>query len=217
MRIPAALLLPVLLFAAATPAAARTANGNEFALYYSEAKTPAARADLLREAKDNPHFFRYLQIISIRTGTTNDAECVHITAFEPSSLMDVTFTITAPVSLKTLRTAPESGPGEAIAITGRVLSVDEKRNAIVLGETLVRHKDRLSPAVGKELLCEVTPNGTFYSFTGGGKEVNLTYQDRDLLRHQSEIISKQGKKGWSDFLEAELAKRNAARAQEGQK
>ena len=41
--------LPLLLLAAATPAAARTANGNEYALYYTEAKTPAARADLLRE------------------------------------------------------------------------------------------------------------------------------------------------------------------------
>ncbi|MFO1492459.1 MAG: hypothetical protein U1F87_16485 [Kiritimatiellia bacterium] len=211
MKLPACLALLVL---AALPAAALTSNGNEFALYYSEAKTPAARAELLKDAQDRPHTFRYLQIMTIEYGTTNDTDCVFITAFEPSSLLDVSFMVTAPVSLKILRADPETKPGDAIAITGRITRFDEKRNSILLGETLVRHKDRLSPAVGKELMCEVTPNGVFYSFTGGGKEVNLTYQDRDLLSHQSEILDKQGKKAWSDFLEAELARRKAARAKE---
>ena len=136
MKLPACLALLVL---AALPAAAVTSNGNEFALYYSEAKTPAARAELLQDAKDRPHTFRYLQIMAIEYGTTNDTDCVFITAFEPSSLLDVSFMVSAPVSLKILRADPETKPGDAIAITGRITRIDEKRNAILLGETLVRH------------------------------------------------------------------------------
>ena len=44
---------------------ADTRNGNDFALYFSEAKSRQEQADLFSDAKGNPHYFRYLQIMEI--------------------------------------------------------------------------------------------------------------------------------------------------------
>ena len=205
-------LLPILLLVIsfAGVAAAKTANGNDFALYYSEAKTEEDRQWLIDEAKGNAHFFRYLQILEMEEIEENGAYGVKIIAFEPASLMDVSFTVTKRESLKLLRSDPESVPGKAIAVTGKFVEIDS--NCIYLDPVIVRHKDRLSPAIGKELLCEVSPTATFYSFTGGDHEVNVTYKDRDLLQHRDKVMSQGGKQGWCDFLTAELAKRNKARA-----
>jgi len=193
-------------------AEARTSNGNDLALYASEAKSDTDRKALFEEAKGRPHYFRYLQIMDMAEGKTNGYPFVRITAFEPSSYMDVKLTVTKRVSLKILSDAPKSGIGDAIAVTGRITLIDWNENAIHLRPVIVRHKDRLSPVIGKELLCEVDPGATFYSFTGGGKEVNLTYKDRDLLRFKDDILGKSGKKGWANFLEKELARREKARA-----
>jgi hypothetical protein len=204
--------LPILLIAAcfAGVATAKTSNGNDFALYYAEAQTEEDKQFLFDDAKGRPHFFRYLQILEMEEVEENGSYAVKITAFEPASLMDVTFTVTKRESLKLLRSDPESVPGKAIAVTGKVVEI--YRNSISLNPVIVRHKDRLSPAIGKELLCEVSPTATFYSYTGGDHEVNVTYKDRDLLQHKNAVIAKSGKQGWCDFLTAEVAKRNKARA-----
>ena len=101
------------------PAAARTSNGNDFALYFSEAKDEAGRKELLDEAKGRPHFFRYLQIMEMEESKIEGRTMVRITAFEPASLMDVRFTVTKVVSLAMLRKDPVSKKGEAIAVTGK--------------------------------------------------------------------------------------------------
>jgi len=206
--------LPLLFALLAAPAAASTPNGNDFALYLTEAQTPAAAQVLVSEATGRPHFFRYLQVIEMDAVYTNGIDAVRIKAFEPSSYMDVSFTVSKPVSLRILRESPATQPGAAIAVTAKVNAVDIAGNTIFLDAVIVRHKDRLSPARGKELICEVDPRATFYSYTGGKQIVNLTYKDRDLIRHKDRIVSERGKQGWADFLTAELTKRNAARAAE---
>ncbi len=206
----------VLAACAAGTAAARTSNGNEFALYYSEAGTDAERNAVFDEAKGRPHFFRYLQIMEIETVTNKQGRiAIHITAFEPSSLMDVVFTVDKPVSLSKIIDAPVSKLGDAVAVTGRVVEADKKKNTIRLDPVIVRHKDRLSPAAGKEMHYETNPDGKFYSFTDGPRPINLSYRDRDLLQHRDAILDGQGPKAWCEFLERELKRRKEERAKTG--
>ena len=202
----------LILGTAALPAMAKTSNGNDFALYYIEARTDLERKELLDEARGRPHFFRYLQIMEIEKGAKDGRSFIAIRAFEPASYMDVKFYVSKRVSLSKLSEAPVSTLGDAIAVTGVIKSVAD--NTITLSPVIVRHKDRLSPKRGKELLCEVDPGATFYSYTGGKKAVSLTFKDRDLLQHRDRVLAKGGKQGWADFLTVELAKRQKVRAAE---
>ena len=206
---PRHLVLAALLAAAsmASVAKAETSNGNDFALYYSEAKTPAERSKLLEEHKGRPHLFRYLQVMEIEE---KNGRAFDITAFEPSSLMDVRFVVTKTESLKKLREEPATKRGDAVALTGVVMGIAS--NTIFLNPVIIRHKDILTPKRGKEMLYEVDASATFYSFTGGERPVSLTYQDRDLLQYEAQIKARDGKKGWAEFLEREVAKRKAERA-----
>ncbi len=207
----------LLLSLLALPAAARTSNGNDFALYFSEARDDRDRRDLLDEARGRPHFFRYLQIMNLEETTMDGRKAVRITAFEPASLMDVRFTVTKPVSLALLRKHPVTTLGSALAVTGKVVDADDETNTITLGETIVRHKDRLSPKRGKELLCEVDPEAVFYNYTAGSRPVTLTYKDRDLIRHKKRIVAGKGPDGWVEFLEKEVARRDRERKAERSK
>jgi hypothetical protein len=193
------------------PAAARTSNGNDFALYLSEARSATERQKVLDEARNRPHFFRYLQVMEMRTAEVDGAEVVQVTAFEPASRMDVKFTVALPLSLALLREEPATKIGDAIAVTGIVTGADRDQNTITLGQTIVRHKDRLSPKIGKELLCEVNPGAVFYNYTAGRRPVSLTYKDRDLIHLQQQIVAEKGPDGWVEFLERELARRNQER------
>jgi hypothetical protein len=209
------LLIALLLIACQVPAAARTSNGNDFALSFSTAKDDAGRKALLSEALGRPHFFRYLQIMEMETRETDGRTVVTITAFEPSSLMDVRCTVTQEVSLALLRHEPVTKKGSAIAVTGLLLHVDTKKNFIQLGDSIVRHKDRLSPTLGKELLCEVNPDAVFYSYTAGSRPVTLTYQDRDLIHEMDRVVAASGPNGWVEFLEKEVARRKQERQSAG--
>ena len=196
---------------------AATSNGNEFALAFVEAKNPAARKAVVDDAQGRPHFFRYLQIMELEAVKEEGRDGVRITAFEPSSYLDVKFTVMMTVSLSLLKADPVSKVGDAIAVTGRLIGFDPKQNAIVLESTIVRHKDRLSPKVGKELLGEVNPGATFYSYTEGPRPVKLEFRDRDLLVHRDKVLAEGGPKGWMEFLEKEIAKRKQQRAAGGAK
>lgn len=205
-------LLAALASTLLAPALARTSNGNDFALAFAEARDDAERKALLAEALNRPHFFRYLQIMEIGAATAPDGTAaVRITAFEPASLMDVRFTVSMPVSLALLRQDPPSKVGDALAVTGVVTGADHAKNTIELGQTIVRHKDRLSPKLGKEMLCEVDPGAVFYNYTAGSRPVTLTWRDRDLIRHKERILAEKGPDGWVEFLEQELARRNKQR------
>ena len=54
--------------------------------------------DLFNDARGRPHFFRYLQIMEMEDHASTGGG-VAITAFEPSSYMDVKFVVTKRVSL----------------------------------------------------------------------------------------------------------------------
>ena len=206
-------LLFVALFLAFIPVVrAVTSNGNEFALAMSEAKTPAARKAVLDDAMGRPHFFRYLLIMEMQPVTEEGRAGFKFTAFEPSSYTDVIFTITMPVSLSILKSDPVTKVGDAIAVTGKLAGIDPGKNGILLGETIVRHKDRLSPKMGKELLGEVNPGATFYSYTEGPRPIKLEFRDRDLLANRDKIMAAGGPKAWVEFLETEIAKRKQQRA-----
>ena len=212
MKIRDAFLPTTLALALGFSAQAATSNGNDFALALTEAKTSAAKKAVLDDAQGRPHFFRYLQIMEMEPVTEDGRAGVKITAFEPASYMDVKFTVTMPVSLALLKVEPASKVGDAIAVTGKMLGIEPGKNTILLGETIVRHKDRLSPAIGKELLSEVNPGATFYSYTEGPRPVKLEYRDRDLLANRDEVLAKGGPKAWAEFLEKEIARRKAQRA-----
>ena len=207
-----ALLSATLLLALARGASAATSNGNDFALAYLEAKTPAAKKAVLDDAQGRPHYFRYLQIMEMQPVTEDGRAGVRITAFEPASYMDVTFSITMPVSVAMLKADPASKVGDAIAVTGKLSGIEPGKNTILLGETIMRHKDRLSPKMGKELLGEVNPGATFYSYTEGPRPIHLEFRDRDLLANRDKIIAEGGPKAWAEFLEKEIAKRKPERA-----
>ncbi len=208
MTIRRAALNLLALAALAGPAAAATSNGNDFALYLSEAKTPQERRQLFDDAKGRPHYFRYLQIMQMET---KEGGGIDITAFEPASLMDVRFIVVKPVSREMLRMEPASKVGDAIAVTGVISGLSS--NTLLLNPVIVRHKDILHPKRGKELMCDIDPTATFYSFTGGKRPVSLTMKDRDLLQYRDAVIAKEGRDGWGEFLERELAKREKARAE----
>ena len=207
-----ALLLAMLLLVLPTGAQAATSNGNDFALAFTEAKTPPAKKAVLDDAQGRPHFFRYLQIMEMQPVQEEGRPGVRITAFEPSSYMDVKFTVVMPVSLAMLREEPASKVGDAIAVTGRLVGIEPGKNTILLESTIMRHKDRLSPAIGTELLSEVSPGATFYGYTEGPRPVKLEFRDRDLLVNRDRVLAEGGPKAWTEFLEKEIAKRKAQRA-----
>ncbi|MEO6739608.1 MAG: hypothetical protein ABIP20_05100 [Chthoniobacteraceae bacterium] len=211
------LLAAALSLCIAFAARAATSNGNDFALALVEAKTSAAKKAVLDDAKDRPHFFRYLQIMEMDEVKVGEQTGVRITAFEPASYLDVKFTITMPNSLALLREDPVTQKGNAIAVTGKVLGLDPLSGAILLDQTIVRNKDRLSPKIGKELLSEISPGATFYSYTEGPRPIKLEARDRDLLQRRDEIMAKGGPKAWFEFLETEIAKRKQQRAAEAAK
>ncbi len=209
---PSSLLFAILSLALVASASAATSNGNEFALAFMEAKTPAAKKALVDDAVGRPHFFRYLQIMEMAPVTEDGRAGIKITAFEPGSFMDVKFSITMSVSLAMLRADPESKVGDAIAVTGKLTGIEPGKNVILLENTIMRSKDRLSPKMGQELLSEVKPDATFYSYTEGPRPVKLEYRDRDLLADRDRILAEGGPKGWAEYLEKEIAKRKQARA-----
>ncbi|MEO0452704.1 MAG: hypothetical protein AAFY98_01035 [Verrucomicrobiota bacterium] len=202
------LILLILFVSTVTSGLARTSNGNEFALALIEAKDPRGLNDVFEEAKGRPHFFRYLQIMEMEEVDGG----FQIVAFEPSSYLDVKFSVDKSVSLSKLKEDPRTKKGDAIAILGRVTSLEDQTNAILLDSVIVKHKDRLSPVMGKELLGEVDPGATFYSYTHGPRPVHLESRDRDLLSHRDAILKKGGPEAWTVFLETEIAKRKEARA-----
>lgn len=195
---------------AAAGASASTPNGNVFALYLSEAKNAKARTEVLNEALGKPHFFRYLRIVSLELGEDNGYPYMVLVTREPSSGLTVRFKVVKSMSLATLKEAPPSKVGDAVAVTGVVESADPEQRLIVLNPVIVRYKDRLEPKPGKELYNEVDPSGIVYSFTGGKEPVNVSKRDEDLLQYETKIIAERGKDGWAQFLLDEIAKRNKA-------
>ncbi|MEO6787540.1 MAG: hypothetical protein ABI318_15525 [Chthoniobacteraceae bacterium] len=212
-----ALLSAALSLCIALTSQAATSNGNDFALALVEAKTPSAKKAVLDDAQGRPHFFRYLQIMEMDEVKAGGNPGVRIIAFEPASYLDVKFTITMPNSLALLREDPVTEKGNAIAVTGKVLGLDPASGAILLDQPIVRNKDRLSPKIGKELLSEVNPGATFYSYTEGPRPLKLEARDRDLLQQRDKILAAGGPKAWFEFLEKEIAKRKQQRAAEAAK
>ncbi len=190
-------------------------NGNDLALYYVEARSEVERQELVEGAGRRPHLFRYLQIMEMEEVEVGRRTGIRITALEPASGLDVTFTVNQPVSLRVLRDEPVSERGRAIAVSGVIADVDPRTGTFYLDPVIVRHKDRLTPVLGRrEMLYETNDEHIFYSFSGGRELVQLSYRDRDLLRHRGRILDVQGEQAWADFLQQELSKRKQERQAE---
>jgi hypothetical protein len=130
--------------------------------------------------------------------------------------MFIKFKVVKTLSLGKLKEAPESGVGDAIAVTGNIQSVDPVKRVMVVDPVIVRYKDLLARKGGKEMLQERDSSGVVYSFTGGKEPVNLSKRDEDLVQYEEKILAERGKDGWARFLLDEIAKRDkvekAARA-----
>ena len=144
-----------------------TGNGNDLALEFASAE-PKQREAIRSEAVGKPYFFRYLKIASAEAVTRDGARAIRMATVEPSSEMTVEFEVNKSESL---RKADGLGPGDAVAVTGRVRSLGEDGARIVLDPVIVRYRDRLAPTAGKELLYEVDPSARRGSETSSGKEV----------------------------------------------
>jgi hypothetical protein len=207
----------ILVLAVCGTALGKTPNGNELALFVTEAKTEIEQRKLIVEALGQQHFFRYLRVLTLQEGETNGYPFVALTMNEPSSYMTVQCTVVKSLSLAKLKEEPVTKVGDAIALTGVVAAVDVAKRLITLGPVIVRYKDLLSPKAGKELLAERDSSSVIYSFTGGKAPVNVTKRDADLLVHEKEIVESQGKDAWAQFLLKEIAKRDKAAAAERNK
>ena len=141
-------------------------SGNDLALDFSTADE-AQQREIRRDVKGKLFFFRYLQIMDLEKCKINNMQCIKMKTAEPSSGMSVNFVVRKKVSLKK---AGSLKKGEAIAVTGRILNIGKKPDAIILEPAIVRYKDRLSPAIGKELLYEVDPSARRGTDTSSGSE-----------------------------------------------
>jgi hypothetical protein len=205
-----------LVFFLVSSSQAAVPSGNEFARDLVLEKKPALQKTMLSEALGKQYFFRYLKIVDMKEGVTNACPFISLVTREPSSGMLVTFMVVKSLSLATLREAPASGIGDAIAATGVIKRVDPVKRVIRLDPVIVRYKDLLAPKVGKEMLQERDSSAVVYSFTGGKEAVNVSKRDEDLVKFEKQIIAERGKDGWAQFLLDEIAKRDkAARAARG--
>ncbi|OGV68528.1 MAG: hypothetical protein A2283_19930 [Lentisphaerae bacterium RIFOXYA12_FULL_48_11] len=144
-------------------------NGNDLALNYVSAKTPAAKKQLIDPVLGKLHYFRYLKITEMTESTTNGFRNVFIRATEPSSSMIVEFNVLKNVSLKILDDDPKTKIGDAIGVQGRLETMGKvTTNTIVLNPVIVKHKDKFAPVRGKEFLYELDPNARMGTDTSGG-------------------------------------------------
>jgi hypothetical protein len=141
-------------------------SGNEIALEYVQGGKRQRQA-LERDLPGSLFLFRYLRITSIERGETNGVRHIAMAAVEPSSEMAVRFVVTKAVSLERADPLKE---GEAVAVRGRIESIGETTNTIVLNPVIVEYKDRLSPKQGVELLFEVDPEARKGTDTSSGEE-----------------------------------------------
>lgn len=223
------LMLAVVIFSAVA-ALAKTENGNDIALYLEEAKGDKKKfAQLVSESKGKNFYFRYLEIMDMKSGRENNRPYITLTTMEPSSYFVVQFTVVKPVSLMKLMEEPESKRGTAIAVTGQIASVDLAKEKIILNPVIVQTKDRLTPKRGREMLGEIDPSARYYSFTGAdGKPVSISYADKDILpwagienpakaaKMKEEIQAQYTKEEWAEYclnlLEQRKAGKQEARA-----
>jgi hypothetical protein len=158
--------LLVLFFALALRAVAGTDNGNTLCLDYVSANGPEQKT-IRQESSGKLYFFRYLRIDELEKGTTNGMPFVAMSTVEPSSDMVVRFTVVKSVSLGKCKDIAE---GDAIAVTGRLVSMGVPENTVLLDPVIVRYKDRSAPKIGKELLHEVDPDARRGTDTSTGEE-----------------------------------------------
>jgi hypothetical protein len=189
----------------------RTRNGNDFALALVEAPSASERARMIREGTGALYYFRYLRIRTLEEGVRDGRPYAAVRGVEPASGMEVAFTVRKTASLRLLDSEPRTEPGAAIAVTGGLKAVDVEAGTILLDPVIVRHKDRLEPKIGKELMAELDPNATYYSYTGPGGPVRLTYKDRDLLARKTEIMETEGGAAWAAYLKREIENRTGRR------
>lgn len=187
-----------------------TANGNDLALFFSEAKSDTERKALVAAAVEKQHFFRYLKITERVDSVEDRNPIVRLTTLEPSSGYSVKFIVRKTMSLEVLKRDPPCKVGDTIAVTGVVRSVDKTTKNIILNPVIVRLRDRAAPKAGKEMLYEIDPSAIVYSFTGGKFPVNVSKRDADLLSREAEIMGSRGKNGWAEYLRDEIEKRDKA-------
>lgn len=155
----------VMLMLCAAGGWARTRNGNDLALDFASADD-GEKARVSESAVGNVYFFRYLRIVDVEAGVTNRLPYVRMSTVEPASDMYVDFVVRKTESLKKVEPL---GIDDGIAVLGRVTSIGERFNAIVLDPVIVRYRDRLQPKTGKELLHEVDPDARRGTDTSTGE------------------------------------------------
>lgn len=206
-------------------AGAKTEMGNDLALYLDEAMgNKALTKELVEGSRGINYYFRYMQIMTREAGRENGRPYIKLTLMEPASYYIAKCKVIKPHSLLLLMTEPESREGDTLALTAKVESVDTDKSILYLNPVIVKAKDLAAPKRGKEMIYETHSDATVYQFTAvGGKPVNITQADRDLIpwldienpkkagKVKDAIQKSYTKEGWADYLLGELERRKTGK------
>lgn len=128
-------------------------NGNELALAWTSTNA-AGKKVIQQRAVDTLHTFRYLRVIAISNDSPSAGQITLLT-IEPSSDVEIALVITMKLSLELARTLKTN---DCVAANGRISSMGVAApNRLVVDPAVLKHKDRRSPKLSKELLHEVDP------------------------------------------------------------
>jgi hypothetical protein len=149
------LMLPFIFCAliAASARAETVRNGNELALAYSRADAPG-KAALRKESEGRLFTFRFLKILRIEPATPGSLPVY--TTREPSS--DLTVILHPQGGVVSKQVAAAVTTNDCLAVNGRLASLGNPPDTLVIDPAVLRSKDRATPKGEKELLPEIDPN-----------------------------------------------------------
>ena len=128
-------------------------NGNELALAWAT-NSDAGKQAVQKQAAGIFHTFRYLRVAAVRKDQPATG-AVTVMTIEPSSDMKVALVITKQLSLEL---AAALTTNDSVSAYGRIKSMGlDAPDLIVADPALLKHKDRATPKLTKELLHEVDP------------------------------------------------------------
>lgn len=126
-------------------------NGNELALAWS-ASNAANKPAMRQQVTGRLYTFRYLRVTAIQKDRP-DTGAMTVVTVEPSSDMQIALVLTKRLSLEL---AGNLTTNDCVAAYGRIKTIGSAgANLIEVDPAILKHKDRATPKLTKELINEV--------------------------------------------------------------
>ncbi len=126
-------------------------NGNETALAWSTSNA-AEKSALRQQVSGRLHTFRYLRVTAVKKDQP-DTGAVTVITTEPSSDMQIALVLTKRLSLEL---AGNLTTNDCVAASGRIKTIGSAAaNLVEVDPAILKHKDRATPKLTKELINEV--------------------------------------------------------------